>query len=320
MDPELPVPNKSTVKTQVIHNNKFLIILALAIILVLLAFGFYLWQLQNTPKPFPVQTPPLKQVMQISTQSAHLATFKPDQAVVKVGEELIYKKDLDMELAYYPKDTPVDMNKILLEKLIQDSIILQAADADKLITLDKTVFNSPNKDYMKRMKLIERAKKTVTDQADGIEGSVIAIWFFNMKPAAIGYEKGKEFALAKITKIHDDVKNKKITTQQAADLIKNDTNLAQVDKSYKSNAILNFKATKNEKITYDSEFNKVIWGTEEGGVSDVFLSKDKDQKTDQMIDAVYHFAIITKRLNTGKIVSFDDWINQKRKAYEIKYY
>lgn len=240
--------------------------------------------------------------------------------IAKVGDEFIYKKDLEIEVASYPPDKNIDIKKILIEKIATDSAILQGAQADKFITLDQTVYNSPNKDYFKRMKLIEQIKDTVTKQSNSISGSFVAVWFYNNYIGPLGYEKGKELAFLKISKLHNEVKSGKITIEQAGEQIKKDTTLAQIDKSYKSNAIANFRVGKGETISFSPDFNALLWNLKAGEVSDIYLAKDKPRRKTENFEAVYLFGQISQKIENSKFTSFSDWVAQKKKSYEIIYY
>lgn len=292
------------------NNRRILAFVLILIPLISLAFVLYFTQ---KDKLFPPK-PPLQKEQPI------VQSKKPNEVIALVGKEKIYQSDLETEQRYSPLKVSSASAKILLEKIVEDSILLQGANADKLITLNKKVFNSPSKDYLKRAELVLKAKKLLAEKEDGIAGAVVSIWFYNMKPGEIGYQKGKEIALEKIQKLQTDVQNKKITIEQAGELIKKDTSLAKVDKQYKSNAIFKFNVKKNEKIYFDPEFDKIIWKLKQNQVSKVVLSKDVDRKTDKMIPAVYSFAQVKKIIKNGKVGTFEAWLAKKKKIYEIKYY
>lgn len=297
----------------------------LAIFLIILTVITVIFILPRFQKKTPVKPPvsqPVKQTgVPISDQSKKIATFSAEQAIVKVGEETIYKKDLDTELASYPPSIKTeDRTKTLLDKIIYDSIILQGAAADKFIKLDPTVFNSPRKDYAARIKLVQEAQRIILSKEDSISGVVVGIWFFNTKPGKVGYEKGQQIALAKITELHNDVMAGKITIEEAGTVIKNDSSLAQVDAIYKNNAMFKFTITKEQKISFDPEFDKVIRQLKVGEISDVFLLNDQNPQSGKMIPALYTFAQVQKIIQNGSVGTFEDWIANKKKQYEIKYY
>lgn len=246
---------------------------------------------------------------------------QPSQTkIAKVGTETLYQKDLDTELAAYPVIKGVDASKLLQKKLISDSIILQGAAADKIITLDPNVFNSVDKNYEKRLQLIAQAKKSIQGQSDHIQGTIVSIWFSNSQPGPAGYEKGKQIAYAQISKLYNDVKSGKITIEQAGEAIKNDSELAQVDPAYAANALIPFEASGNSAITFDKPFNTMLWNLPQGQLTPLYLAKDKDYKTKQMIDAVYMFAQVSQRKTDTGITDFQTWYDQKQKLYEVTLY
>lgn len=242
------------------------------------------------------------------------------QIIVKVGQENIYQKDLDREFFYYPLSKNSDTEKLLKQKIVKDSITLQAMQVEGLIKLDESVFNSFQKDYLKRTKLIAEAKKMFENRRDRISGNVISIWFYNSRPAVVGYEKGKEIALSKITALQAQVKSKKITIQKAAQEIMDDSSLKEVDVSYRSNAIMSFQKAAKDAITFDPGFDSLIRSLAPGEITDIYLAKDKDKDTGKPVDAVYMFAQVYERTANGNIMDFDQWYAQQEKRYEITYY
>lgn len=256
----------------------------------------------------------------------------PKEIIAKVGEENIYQQDLNVGIAAISTPsgaktstasalaTKATIKKIVLDKLTTDSIILQAAAKDKLITLNSSVYNSSDKDYLARAQLVEQAKKLVTGKATNISGGIVSIWFSNVRPGAVGYEKGKTIALQKITTLYQAVKDNKMTVQQAADTIKNDASLKNVDPSYKSNALLNFSVTKDLPITFFPDFDKLLWNLPKGGITEIYTGKDKNYQTGQIVDSVFMFGQVSNKVSNEQYINFDDWYNKAKKQYEITFY
>ncbi|MCX7997050.1 MAG: hypothetical protein N2691_04865 [Patescibacteria group bacterium] len=240
-------------------------------------------------------------------------------AFAKVGEEFLYENDLNYELAYYPTLPGQDPEQIVVAKMIEDSIILQGAAADKLITLDTTVFNSPDKDYAKRTQLVAKAREIVETKSVVLEGTVIAIWFHNMQPGPAGYEAGKKLASDEIKRLLAEIRAKRLTLKQAGEQIKNNAALAQVDPNYRGNAIFDFAVRRGGKITYSPDIDAEIFKLTPGQVSGVLTGKDLDPLTGNRIDAVYMIAEVTNR-NTSAISNFDSWLDGKKRIYEIARY
>ncbi len=245
-------------------------------------------------------------------------THSPGKIIAKVGKEHIYQKDLDLEIQAYPiKNT--NAQKLLMNKIMNDSIILQAGAKEGIIQLDQTVFDSSSKDSLKRTQLARRVKSLIEEKSVNISGTVITIWFYNVTPAPIGLEKGKELAFTKISKLHNDVVSKRLTIQQAAEEIRNDASLAQVDLQYKSNASFDFKVSNNKRITFSPEFDTVIRSLQPGQISPVQLVQDTEVHTRQKIDAVYMFAQVTEK-KLSEVTGFDEWLKQHQKEYEVIQY
>jgi hypothetical protein len=218
------------------------------------------------------------------------------------------------------------VEKQLLEKIINDSVALQSAEKEGWITLDETIFNSKNKDYFKRVDTIREIETKFAQTKAPIKGNVLSIWFFNNDiPSKFGYEKGKEIAYEKITNLHTLVVRGDITIEEAAERIKADESLSDIDEGYKVNALLPFEVSPGQKITFDDTFNEQLSQLPTGQVSDVYLAKTKHDKTGELWDAVYMFGVISYR---GRIpdnfavenLSYDSWLTEKRKDYEITYY
>lgn len=307
---EQSLPNTPISPNKLSRSSTVVIIIALIVFLSVVLFYY-------NQKIKPGIQPPVKTEQPTATSSAFIKD--PKKAVAKVGEEIIYQQDLDVEIAKQPNfpSTPSAKTQ-LLQKIASDSAILQGAAQEGLVTLDKTVFNSTEKDYLKRIKLVEELKSKVTGQADSISGTIIAIWFHNIKIGPLGLEKSKQMAYDKITKLQSEVKTGKITIEQAGEAIKKDTSLAQIDPAYASNALLNFKINRGQQLTGDKKFNDALSSLKVNEISDVFLGQDRNS-VGKTFDALYHFGQIKQRIESGK-PSFTDWFALKAKKYALTIY
>lgn len=249
----------------------------------------------------------------------NLDSAQAKDIIAKVGQENIYKSDLDFEMSAYPPQKGVDKEKLLVQKLVKDSIALQAGGKDGLITLDSTIFNSPQKDYTKRVQLLAIMATKLNNSNKTLKGSLVSIWFFNGRAGAIGYEEGKQVALSRITELHNGVKNKTLTMKQAAQSIINDPSYEQLDTSYKSNAILEFAIGSKEQLTMDPIFDAKIRNLKPGQLTEIYLAKSSDPNTKQKRDSLYMFASVAENEGVNK-PNFEDWFKQKESAYEITYY
>lgn len=242
-----------------------------------------------------------------------------DTVIAKVGNETIYQRDLETERSYYPGPKTEELDKKLLEKIVTDSIVLQAAQTERVTSLDSSVFNSPTKDYLKRTEAVQTIEKRINDQAEAISGQIISMWILNEEPA-IGYEKARQIVSSKITALYNEVKAGRLTMEQAADKIKKDATLAQIDPSYERNAWYEFRnVLKNEPITFDDTFNAMLWNLTNGELTQLYLVKEEQSSQGALRDQMYMFGTVTQRIGRES-KDFDLWLQEKKSSYEVIYY
>jgi 4-aminobutyrate aminotransferase-like enzyme len=116
--------------------------------------------------------------------------------------------------------------------------------------------------------------------------------------------------------IHSQLKTKKIDSKQAADLIKSDTSLAQLDKAYVSNAYSEVTATPEEHLTFDNEFDAKIRALQPGDITDLYLAKFSYKKDQPPSDVAYVIAKMVDKKN-GVITSQTEWLQDYKKQYEV---
>lgn len=242
---------------------------------------------------------------------------QPDDIVAVVGEENIYRIDLENQRSLYAGDSSAIPDAEVLNTIAQDSVILQGGQADGLIKLDETFYNSPNKNYITRLKQVATIREAVEARSGNLKGSVISIWFANDEPPAMGYEQAKVFAKDKITALHEQVKSGRLTMDQAAQQIKNDTSLAQIDTAYKVNAIIRFDSFQGEPITISKELDQALWKSAVTQTTDVFLVKATPTYMTEQVDALYMFGQVSEKKDSGKYQNFELWLQEKKNAYEI---
>jgi len=243
--------------------------------------------------------------------------------VATVGEENIYQKDLDAAMGFFPsanKDNPEQLKPIVLKELIVDSILLQA---NKNNLPDISIINSPQKDYSQRRDLADKYRqelnKELESQSGSKEGYIISIWVMNMKIPAMGYDKAKEIVKAKINSIYDEVKSGRLTIQQAGENIKNDSSLAEIDKVYQMNAINYFKIN----MTNDEQCSESICSLElfpelrnlgENQMTKLYNLTRSDK------EEFYAFGQVTKSTGVTDKMTYDQWLQNKEKEYDVKIY
>ncbi len=241
-----------------------------------------------------------------------------NQVLFKAGQETIYQNDLRLEEVYYPFSNQ-DSKALLTKKLIDDSVILQGGAREGYISLDSSIFNGKQKEYSKRLEAVKVVKQQVEKKINGIVGTVITIWFLNDYIGPLGYEKAKEVAYQKITVLHTLVKTKQITIDEAAERIKQDTSLAQLDSQYVGNAEYRFRVTASQKISWEPSFDAALWRLPVGGITDIFLGTSRDLNTGgKIVGAYYMFGQITDKITDG-LPSFEAWLNAKKSEYGVIY-
>lgn len=337
MEPSLPqekgekmiLENTSNLFTT-FKGNIFLILIVLIIVLGLSA-GIYLWMQQtNTTK---ISDIPKKVSLELKEESVQYVKpliplpkevsegqpLKPDTVMAKVGKEQIYKSDLDAEMAYAASgksNSPVAVNN-LLDKIIEDSILLQESKSKIQLTPD--IYNSPNKNYLKRAETVSSLRlakeKEINQNTSGKSGTILAIWYLNGHPGKFGFEESRKIALQKITDLKNQVESRSLTIKQAADKIKNDVSLADLDYNYKGNADIDFKITGPEqKIIPDKEISKELWSLDKNSITKIYPIRVSNN------EEFFAFGQVTGISNTGSFNSYNDWLSAKEKEYKIEKY
>lgn len=247
--------------------------------------------------------------------------FPGNRVVLEVGQEKIFEKDLHQQINTLAPENPeknltTSQEDKLLARYITQSIILQKAADDGLISLDPSFFNSRRKDYQKRNEQVSKVKTLVEEKSVVIEGEFIAIWFDNVEAGSLGYYKAKEIAYAKIKQIYERVKNGQLTCKQAGEMIKADSSLEKIDPAYQANAYINFKHTVGEQISFNKKFSDLIWNLQEGELSELYLAKDYTQDYGY-VPAVYMFGVVNDH-KEAQYTSFNEWYQSAAKTYAIK--
>lgn len=291
----------------VLSNRKILILL----IVVLILFSFAIIYSQFAPsKPFsqtPSPTPSNKGINNI---------------IAKVGEENIYQGNIDNLKKYYGYDINLKdekTDKVILDTLIKESVAIQAAINDNIIPDNNIPENISINDQIKRSQIVENINQQILEKSGYIEGTLLAIWFYNGKPANIGLEEGKKLAFSKLSRLQNMVKNKTLTIEEAGSRIVNDASLNDLDTNYKGNAVWKFHNYLTEPIVFDENFNKVIRSLNPGEISDVFLVKDTIPSTGESVESAYMFCQISNKQEKGGTYTYEDWLNEKIKNYEVNY-
>lgn len=242
------------------------------------------------------------------------------KVIAEVGDTPVYQSYLDEEIKLYPKKVTPEVKKQLLDKVIKDTIILQAAKKEKKI---QNAYETPvttTDAYLQRTKAAQDAQALIDSQAQGIKGSIVSIWFLNNGIIGpLGYERGKQIAFEKISALHKKVMNKEITMREAGQLIITDPQLKKLDPSYKENAFTQFHATPGKSITFWKPFDAMLWKLQPGGTTPVYAGDDTDPQTGKLIPVLYMFGQVSEKIASSNITSFESWYAQQKKQYEVTY-
>lgn len=241
-------------------------------------------------------------------------------AIAKVGNEYIFQKDLDVETANYPGPKSAETNKLLMDKLVKDSVILQSAEAEKIASVSADIYNTPSKNYAKRMARIKDIKGLVNSKTDHLKGTIVNVWFNNYEPAKIGLEAGKKLAFERISTLQKRVAGGQITIEEAGNIIRRDPSYGDLDVGYKSNASFAFNEKKGEKITFNPDFDQQLWSLNPGEVTNVYLGKIISGFTQQSEESFYAFGQVSEKVDNGNSLDFEAWLGNNQKNYEITYY
>jgi hypothetical protein len=240
--------------------------------------------------------------------------------IMKVEEEYIYQKDYN-EVALTlppPTDSEKDKDSIqekVFKKLITDSIILQEGQKEEIVKLDSTVFNSIDKDYKKRLEYLTEVIGKIKEKSIAVKGSYVALWFDNIEVGPLGYDEAKKRAFAKIEPLQKKVKEGKMTMREAAEDIRNDPTLAEIDTAYQGNAYADFNVRENETITFSAKFDQMLRGLNPGEITDLYAAKDQTEDLGY-VEAVYIFGQVDEK-NDSSLESFEAWLAEAEKKYEI---
>ncbi len=243
----------------------------------------------------------------------------PD-AVGKAGEEVLYSEDLEYEMSLYPASESASVKAAVTNKMIRDSVLLQAARDEGAISLDEKVFNARNKNYRLRLRLVDLARKNLEERIGKIKGTGVVLWYQNGTPGEAGYDQGRQLALDKITTVQRQVQLGNISIDEAIQEIEDDDSLLLVDTSYKTNARLDFNVPLSSPITIDPEVDTTIKKLKKGQLSQVLEGKDVEPGIlTGKRESFFVFAQVQEK-SESEYASYDEWYQSKLKKYETALY
>lgn len=247
-----------------------------------------------------------------------LVSPPPTDQIAVVGEEVIYVRDLEAELAASNLGGAQTDRDILIEKLVNDSVILQAGKEEGIIELTDEIFNKKDKDYAKRIEAIEEVKRQVSQRGDHIQGAVVSIRFrTNDFVGPLGLEKSREIAFEKMSDLHRRLVSGELTIEQAGELIKGDESLVELDPAWQMSALFHFDARPGDSITLNPDFDANLWILPTGGVTDVYLAKDPVGHPDNPFEAIYYVGQVTARTVSDSSQNVEVWVLNKKETYNV---
>lgn len=245
------------------------------------------------------------------------STGGPQTTIAKVGDTSIPQLYLDVELKYYPATPSSEAKKMLVQKIINDEVTLEAAKQEGLIGDYPQGSNLSNEEYLKRTALVKQVKDQINNTGYVIKGKLVMVWFYNNRIVGPeGFEASKKIAYDTIKPLYDQVKAKQITIDKAGEIIKANKSLAEIDPAYLSNAIGNFTFYKGGTATFWDEFNDKLWNTPAGEVTDLYIGGGayRDGKPSE---EAYMFAQIDEKSSSPDYIDYEKWLENKKKAYKV---
>lgn len=263
----------------------------IAVAMLLLVFGIFAWFMMRS----------------VSTSDT----------IATVGSTKLPKSYLDLELSYYPATPTAEIEKALVDKVINDQITLEEGKKDGYITDFPNGATLSKEDYLKRTQLVEEVKQKINSSGNMVTGKLISVWFYNnIYVGPKGFEESKRIAYAKIKPLYDQVQNGSITVEQAGEQIAGDASLIEIDKAYKGNALVDFTFYKGGTGTFWPEFNDIIWETEEGQITPLYLGAGA-MRDGKPSEELYIFARIDKKSTNPDFNDYKEWIEKKKSASTV---
>ena len=245
----------------------------------------------------------------------------PVDQIAVVGEEVLYVRDLEAESSLQQQNGGTENRELLIEKLVNDSVILQAGKEEGIIQLTDEFYNQPDKDYAKRTEAVEEVKRRVSQRGDHIQGAVVSIRFrSNDYTGPQGLEKSKQIALEKISGMHRRIVDGELTIDQAGAFIIEDESLYEIDPLWRSRALFHFDALPGKMITFNPDFDALLWELPTGGLTDVYLARDPDSDAANQLESLYYLGQVTSRTQSDSESNFEAWAINKRESIEVTVY
>lgn len=312
----------------VIIGSLFLVLAVVAVPITIFALR---QSTSSTPRATSVQpvTPAVRKFINPTEATTTNGRLLPqDQPVAKIGSETIFNRDLNYILAtQFPQDyansDPAVLRNLALPIAIDQSVLLQENRKKGLAKLSPELFNNPAKNYHERDKLVQKLTGQQKAKDEKISGGLISVWYHNVKMPSIPLSDAQNLAYKTITTVYNNLKSQPVNKAafvQAAETIKNNSALAQIDPSYKGNAYFEFSdKTRNEPISVRPAIDQEIWKLKPGELSKIVPIPAARVQFGQQDEEFFVIVTVYSRTNTGQ-GNFADWLTSVKKGYPVTYY
>jgi hypothetical protein len=242
----------------------------------------------------------------------------PDnELILKVGDENIFYKDFDIELANISKGKEVDeeMKMQALQKLTDDSTIIQYnINKGYIKTPNSFFYNSINKDFSQRLDLILQCEEKISSsEFRKISGNGLKISISNIGSGSLSLSDEKAIIKKQIVEIYASIKENKITTEESILNFAKIPEIVRIPKLEIDSIPFEFNTISNKKITEFPDFDKLIWQTTTEEVTPIYHYSDFEDVE------IYLFGYVKTNLNTG-YVSMSDFYEKNQNTFEVKIY
>jgi len=286
---------------------------------------FTTYKLSQKEKPTLEKEVPSRKLSEAELIATSADAIPTDKLIAQVGKEKIYGSDFKFYLSVYHPNTITKRESITkpiqedaLERIAKDSRILQGAEAKGLLELERSFFEGSNKDNERRL---EKAQSVIGEiqrnLVNVVSGEKLSIWFNTQTTkSTLGVERAKSIAREKIETIYQGLKTGKHSSfEEAAEVIRGDSALAELDPSYKTNAYSSFKnVSPGEDFLEDPKLAESFLSLKEGEISDILTFHTEEGEEHSFV--IFH---IIKKEITG-FESFADWLKEQERCFPLEVY
>lgn len=294
-------------------------IILIGALLIVGAILIFAPQNQVPSKPSPSNT-----ADQAVTKELEKGKILLAKKIAQVGKEILYGKDLSyyfyqINQSEFANASEQEVKNRILATLIEQSIVLQAAQNLNLVQLGNDVFNNLDKNYVKRITLFNQAYAALQEQESLYSGEVITIWYYNQRAPKIPIDQAQALAKQKLEALRAQIASGTITMTEAAERIRNDTSLSQLDGNYQANAYYSFTNKPLPETASMPQARSAVAKLQPGELSNVILIQDDVNEGSAVRQELYAVIKLTDK-KTGKIEDFNAWLENEKKQYPVKVY